>query len=84
MKNKSLTCQPHLTQYAILDTQYGFGVASTPVENVRQIGSFMQNEPNFPLFSPKNNDLKKKTNPNKPNFCPKTSINLRNEPKQTQ
>jgi hypothetical protein len=40
--------------------------ASTPVENVRQIGSFMQNKPNFPRFSPKNDDLTKKQTQTKP------------------
>jgi hypothetical protein len=39
--------------------------SSTPVENVRQIGSFLQNEPNFPHFSPKNEDfIKKRTQAN--------------------
>ena len=35
-------------------------VDSTLVENVRQIFLFMQNEPNFPPFSPKNEDYTKK------------------------
>jgi hypothetical protein len=41
---------------------------------VRIFNLFMQNEPKFPRFSPKNDDLIKKrtqTNPNKPNTKPK-------------
>ena len=33
---------------------------STQVENVRQIHLFMQNKPNFPHFSPENEDYAKK------------------------
>ena len=40
--------------------------SSTPVENVRQIDLFMQNEPNFPHFSPENEDSTKKRTQNEP------------------
>ena len=50
--NQSSTCA-----IGIIDNQ--FVRSSTPVENVRQIDLFMQNEPKFPHFSPKNDDLKK-------------------------
>ena len=53
---------------------------STPVENIRQISLFMQNEPNFPNFSPKNDGLTKKrtqTNPNSEVFTG-LDINLTN------
>ena len=59
--NQSSTCA-----IGIIDNQ--LAMSSTPVENVRQIGSFLQNEPNFLSFSPKNEDSTKKqtqTNPNK-------------------
>jgi hypothetical protein len=39
---------------------------STPVENVRQIRLFMQNEPKFSHFSPENEDLTKKRTQTKP------------------
>ena len=41
-------------------------IHSTPVENIRQISLFMQNKPNFPHFSPENEDYAK----NKPNSNP--------------
>ena len=43
-----------------------YDLSSTPVENVRQIRLFLQNEPNFPRFSTENKDLTEKrtqTNP---------------------
>jgi len=41
--------------------------ASTVVENVRQIRLFMQNKPNFPRFSPENEDFTEKQTQFKPN-----------------
>ena len=43
---------------------------STPVENIRQISFFMQNKPNFPCFSTKNDDFTKKQTQYKPNTNP--------------
>ena len=43
---------------------------STPVKNVRQIRLFMQNKPNFPHFSPENDDFTKKQTQFKPNTKP--------------
>jgi len=55
--------------------------ASTVVENIRQINLFMQNKPNFPHFSPENEDFTKKqtqfkpnSNPIKANFGPKIRV----------
>jgi hypothetical protein len=45
----------------------GGSTQSTSVENVRQINLFLQNKPNFPHFSPKNEDFTKKQTQNKPN-----------------
>jgi hypothetical protein len=39
---------------------------STIVENVRQINLFLQNKPNFPHFSPENEDFAKKQTQFKP------------------
>ena len=43
-----------------------FWIHSTNVENVRQIRLFMQNKPNFPRFSPENDDFTKKQTQFKP------------------
>jgi len=43
---------------------------STQVENVRQIRLFSQNKPNFPHFSPENDDFTKKQSQFKPNSNP--------------
>jgi len=66
-------------------------MASTPVENVRQIRLFMQNKPNFPHFSLKNDVFSKKqtqfkpnSNPIKANFSPISRVAKPNKPKQTQ
>jgi hypothetical protein len=40
---------------------------STPVENIRQISSFIQNKPNFPHFSLENDDFVEKQTQFKPN-----------------
>ena len=45
--------------------------SSTNVENIRQIRLFMQNKPNFPQFSPENDDLTQKQTQYKPNSKPK-------------
>jgi hypothetical protein len=45
-------------------------MASTGVENIRQIRLFMQNKPNFPHFSLKNDDFTKKQSQFKPNTNP--------------
>ena len=52
--------------------------------NIFPIHSIMQNKPNFPYFSPGNEDYAKnkaKTNPNKPNFRPISRVS---KPIQTQ
>jgi hypothetical protein len=49
-------------------------IHSTKVENTRQINLFMQNKPNFPHFSPKNEDYAKKQTQFKPNSNPITSM----------
>jgi hypothetical protein len=56
-------------------------IHSTKVENIRQINLFMQNKPNFPHFSPKNDDFTEKqtqfkanSNPIKANFGPKIGV----------
>ena len=72
MKNKSQTCQPHLAQYAILDTHYR--VLSTFVERTLQIVPISKNEPNFLHFSPKNDDYTEKRTqfePKRTQFWPK-------------
>ena len=58
---------------------------------VRNFQQIMQNEPNFPRFSPENDDFTKKrtqfepnTNPNEPNFGPKIDVNCQNEPNYEQ
>jgi hypothetical protein len=54
-------------------------LSSTPVENVRQIGLFLQNEPNFHHFSPKNEDHNEKQTQNEPKrtqFWPKKKDQL--------
>ena len=69
-------------------------LSSTPVENPRQIDLFMQNEPKYPHFSPKNKDCDKKrtqTNPilylaeskdGQKIIYSQGNINLRNKAKQ--
>jgi len=56
-------------------------IDSTIVENIRQIRLFLQNKPNFPHFSPENEDFTKKqtqykanSNPIKANFGPKIRV----------
>jgi hypothetical protein len=52
---------------------------STPVENIRQISLFMQNKPNFPHFSLKNDDFTKKQTQFKPNqsqFLQRLKMNI--------
>ena len=46
-------------------------IHSTGVENVRQIRLFLQNKPNFPRFSTKNEDYAKKQTQFKPKFYPR-------------
>jgi 5'-methylthioadenosine phosphorylase len=61
---------------------------STSVENVRQINLFLQNKPNFPHFSLKNEDFTKKQTQFKPNSNPilaqKSGWQTQFKAKQTQ
>jgi hypothetical protein len=57
---------------------------STIVENIRQINLFMQNKPNFPHFSPENEDFAKKQTQNKPNQSQFWAKNQGGKAKQTQ
>jgi hypothetical protein len=56
-------------------------IDSTYVENIRQINLFLQNKPNFPHFSPENEDFAKKQSQFKPNFGPISRVS---KAKQTQ
>jgi hypothetical protein len=53
---------------------------STFVENVRQITLFLQNEPNFMCFSPKNKDITKKRTQFEPNLKPNEPNKAKNKP----
>jgi hypothetical protein len=62
-------------------------IDSTYVENIRQINLFLQNKPNFPHFSPENEDCAKKqtqfkpnTKPIKANFGPISRVAKPNKP----
>ena len=55
---------------AVIFVQKLTQIDSTIVENVRQISFFMQNKPNFPHFSPENEDCAIKQTQFKPNTKP--------------
>jgi hypothetical protein len=54
----------------VISVQKPTQIHSTGVENIRQIRLFLQNKPNFPHFSTKNEDLTKKQSQFKPNSNP--------------
>jgi hypothetical protein len=68
-------------QSSLIDNQ--LEMPSTPVENIRQIRLFLQNKPNFPHFSPENEDCAKKQTQNKPNQS-QFWANFRGEQSQTK